>query len=108
MAARTTQLQEREETFLTRLDVSGFVDEVRYVAACLPEDERKQLMEHAQTLTNEQTELTSKARDKKAQLETERQKKITDQPGEEIDLKLAGFIANQKASSKRLVVLVRS
>ncbi len=96
LAVRTTQLQEREETFLTRLGVSGCVDEARYVAACLPEDERKQLMEQAQALTNEQTELTSKAHDKKTQLETERQKKITDQAREEIDLKLAGFIANQK------------
>lgn len=96
MDARAIQLQKREETFLTRLGVSGFADETAYVAACLPEDERKQLMQQALALTNEQTELTSKARDNTSLLEIERQKHLTDQPRDEIDLELTSLVANQK------------
>jgi len=96
MAARTSQLQTSEEGFLARLGVSGFEDEARYVTACLPEEARKQLMQQAQALTNEQTELSSKARDKTAQLETDRQKQLTDQPRDEVDLVLTSLVAKQK------------
>ena len=86
MAARVIQLKTVEDAFLTRLGALGFADEANYVAACLPENERKDLMQQAQKLANEQTELASKERDKTTQLEIERQKKVTEQPREELNL----------------------
>ncbi|MCK4690750.1 MAG: AAA family ATPase, partial [Desulfuromonadales bacterium] len=59
MTARAGQLKTAEEAFLARLGTSGFTDEVSYLSACLPEDERKKLLQQAQKLTNEQTELES-------------------------------------------------
>jgi exonuclease SbcC len=96
MAGRNTQLTSSEATFQARLAQLGFEDEASYIAASLPEDERKTLMQQAQQLSNQQTELLSKMRDKTSQLETERQKQLTDQPREAVALILTTLTDNQK------------
>ncbi|NOQ51241.1 MAG: exonuclease SbcC, partial [Desulfuromonadaceae bacterium] len=96
MTVRAGQLKTAEEAFLARLGTSGFTDEVGYLSACLPEDERKKLLQQAQKLTNEQTELESKERDKTARLETERQKRVTNQSREELDQALNALVNNHK------------
>jgi len=102
MGARTIQLKTNEEAFLTRLGELGFADEANYLTACLLEDERKTLMQQAQKLTNEQIELASKERDKATQLETERQRQVTDQSREELDQELKSFMTNHKELQQKI------
>jgi exonuclease SbcC len=96
MAARSFQLKNDETVFLARLDQLGFSDEKSFLEACLPEHERKILMEQAQKLDDEQTELISMERDKTAQLEEEKRKEITHQSREELARELSALVTGQK------------
>ncbi len=80
--ARSKTLKNDESEFQARLSTFGFIDEARYQAACLPEDERKNLMRQDQQLTTEQTELNARLQDKIVLLKIERKKQMTDQPRE--------------------------
>lgn len=93
---RDLQLQSADQAFLTRLKASGFTDEEHYQSACLPESERKHLAQQSQKLIVERTEITSKEREKTNLLETERQKKITQEPLHALNDALAIWVANQK------------
>lgn len=97
MLDRAGQLKTREESFHTRLGASGFTDETSYRAACLPEDERKSLMQRAEKLVNEKTELDAISREKDNLLEIERQKKITDQPRDQLKQELDDLTKSLKA-----------
>lgn len=91
LADRTVQLQSAEAAFNARLSAAGFGDEALYLAACLPEDERKTLLDQAQQLTTEQTELAARRRDQEARLEMERQKQLSDRPREQVAETLQGL-----------------
>ncbi|NOX10101.1 MAG: AAA family ATPase [Gammaproteobacteria bacterium] len=82
MLTRAEKLKTEEAAFQARLGLFGFSDEVDYQAACLPEDERKILMQQAQQLATEQTALDTRHQEKISLLKTEQQKEVTDQPRE--------------------------
>jgi exonuclease SbcC len=63
-----------------RLDACHFADETGYLAACLPEDDRRRLTRLARQLDQEQIALATQTRETADQFATERQKAITDQP----------------------------
>lgn len=96
MATRNNQLKLANEAFFLSLNRLGFVDEADYMSACLPEDERKILMQYSQKLVNEQTELSSRERDKKKQLEIECQKQLTDLSRVVLGQALTSLVANQQ------------
>jgi len=80
MASRATRLATLEESFTAQLHQSAFADEAAFIAASLPEYERKQLTQQVQQLADEKIALDTKQQDKTIALETERLKHITDQP----------------------------
>jgi exonuclease SbcC len=93
---RGIRLQSLEEVFQGRLRESGFADESHYQAARLPEGERTHLATQSRQLSEEKTGLDAAENEKAGLLETERQKRLTEEPLE--DLKTAGALlaANQK------------
>ncbi|MDR3171862.1 MAG: AAA family ATPase [Treponema sp.] len=93
---RGIRLQSLEEAFQGRLRESGFADESHYQAARLPEGERTHLAAQSRQLSEEKTGLDAAENEKAGLLETERQKRLTEEPLE--DLKTAGalLVANQK------------
>lgn len=96
MTARAETIKSQEQAFCERLGALGFSDETAYQAACLPDDQRKQLLQQARQLTVEQTALDARTRDKTALLESERQKQITDQPRDRLALVLTELISRLK------------
>lgn len=102
MAMRNNQLKLSSEAFIHSLNRLGFADETDYISACLPEDERKDLMQQSQRLTIQQTELFSRERDKKNQLETECQKGLTDLSREALEREIANLLTNQKVIQQEI------
>jgi len=94
--ARSSQLNAAENAFLARLAGLGFAEEAEFMSACLSEDVRMKLTQQAQALANEQTQLASKSLDKTALLNAEREKQLTDQPREVLDLKLNRLVIEHK------------
>lgn len=92
MAVRAGRVLEVAARFVVRLAALGFADEAAYLAACLPEDERKQRMQQHRQLTTEQTELESRARDIAAQLAYERQRGLSDSPRDQLAQTLDGLM----------------
>ncbi len=94
--ARNLQLQASQEVFQRQIEASGFSDEESYKSACLPENERKRLAQHSQKLVIENTELTSREREKAGLLKIERQKQITEDTLEALQKALAVLEGDQK------------
>jgi exonuclease SbcC len=88
LVSRDSQIIAATESFLFNIKASGFADEQEYKDACLPEDQRKELMEQARLLANEQMEIDARIQEKTVSLDSERQKKITDQSLEQLHLDL--------------------
>jgi len=88
MVSRDAQIKTAVESFLSSINAAGFEDEQKYRDACLPEDQRKELMKQAQSLGNEQMEIDAKIQEKTVTMEKERQKMITDQSLEQLHLDL--------------------
>ena len=82
MLIRAEKLKTEEIAFQARLVLFGFSNEVDYQTACLPEGERKSLMQQAQQLDAEQAALDAMHQEKTTLLKTEQQKRVTDQPRE--------------------------
>lgn len=88
MIPRDSQIKTVSESFLLKINAAGFEDEEKYREACLPEDQRKKLMEQARMLANEQMEIDTKIQEKSVTLESEREKMITNQSLEQLKLGL--------------------
>ena len=93
MSGRIVHLDRVLSTFTERIKGFGFADEAEYQAACLPEDERKILLQRSQKLGTEQTELLTRETDRTAQLASEREKQITDNKKEDIVARVDDFTA---------------
>ena len=93
---RDARLESSRAAFQVRLEKSGFADEEGYLAACLQEVERKALAQLSHKLADENTELASRKRNCENLLEAERQKRITDEPAEDLKGALLALIADQK------------
>lgn len=76
-AMREEELNKLERQFQVRLSQFGFVDESSYLVAVLNENERKQLMQQAQQLLSEKTEVETRIGDKTALLKCENAKQVT-------------------------------
>jgi exonuclease SbcC len=94
--SRELQLKLADDSFLTRLKASDFADEENFKSSCLPESERRQLAQHAQKLSDERTEIASKEREKSQTLEAEQQKKITEEPLEDLKNTVATLAVTQR------------
>jgi exonuclease SbcC len=81
---RSDSLQKAEISFKKQLIANDFRNEDAYLAACLPEAERKTLQERAQTLSVERTELDARQMDRKFGLEELRRRHLTDSPLDEV------------------------
>ncbi|MBF0409687.1 MAG: AAA family ATPase [Candidatus Riflebacteria bacterium] len=81
---RTNLLNDSEMNFSSNLATKSFADELSYLSACLPENERKTLVQKAESLVREETELSSAIRDKSSLLNSENEKNITQQSLESI------------------------
>ena len=94
--SRAEKIKAAEQKFGERLNLYSFSDEESYTEACLSEDERNTLNERAQDLTTEQIELNSKKKDKTTQLKTERRKRLTDRPRNELQQLFEEFQSEHK------------
>ncbi|RLJ16614.1 exonuclease SbcC [bacterium endosymbiont of Escarpia laminata] len=97
MLGRADQLKQSQEAFQIRLDQFDFTDEASYQAACLPEEERNNLMQQAQRLATEQTELNARSRDRSSLLDIERKKQMTDEPRDQLKQELEALVSRQKS-----------
>ncbi len=93
---RDRQLGRAQEAFSTRLSAAGFAGEAGYKAACLTEDERTSLAELSRKLADEETELASMRKEKTKLLEIERQKRLTEQPLDELKETSTTLLADDK------------
>ncbi len=97
MLGRADQLKQSQAAFQIRLDQFDFTDETSYQAACLPEEERNNLMQQAQRLTTEQTELNTRSRDRSSLLEIEQKKQMTNQPRDQLKQELEALVSRRKS-----------
>ncbi|WP_177420807.1 AAA family ATPase [endosymbiont of Lamellibrachia barhami] len=94
---RADQLKQSQEAFKIRLGQFDFTDEASYQAACLPEEERNNLMQQAQRLATEQTELNTRRRDRSSLLDIERKKQTTDQSRDQLKEALEALVNRRKS-----------
>ncbi|MDR2529881.1 MAG: AAA family ATPase [Synergistaceae bacterium] len=93
---RSDRLQKAEGAFKKQLAENGFSSEDAYLAACLPEAERKVLQERAQTLDSERTELDARRLDRKFAIEEQRRRQLTDSTLDDVRDRAARAAATQK------------
>ncbi|WP_028323495.1 AAA family ATPase [Desulfatirhabdium butyrativorans] len=96
LAIRENQLRSQQESFARRLAAAGFPDEAAYRAACLPEIQRKALLERSQKLADEQAALIARTRETMAALEAERENRLTEEPLDSLKQALETLLAHQK------------
>ncbi len=102
MVFRDGQIKAASESFLFNINSAGFEDEQKYREACLPEDQRKALMEQARLLVNEQMEICAKIQEKTVALESERGKMITCQSLEQLHLDLEKVESDLKSVQQQI------
>ena len=79
---RAEELAQAEGNLAERISKAGFEDEAGYLSACLTEEARESLADREKALVKEKTELDARRRDKAEALAAERERRLTDQPGE--------------------------
>lgn len=95
MLERVVPLERAEAAFLSRLGALGFVDEADYKAACLPEEVRQTLRQQQEQLDNEQNRLIQQKQEKTTQCANERERRLTDQSREDLQLQLTTLETNK-------------
>jgi exonuclease SbcC len=81
---RTTELAGLESGFRTRLSENTFAGEVAYLAARLPEQERKSLAAQADRLRTRKTQLAERLQDRQKRLAAEEKRQLTETPLEQL------------------------
>ncbi|MDP1834355.1 MAG: AAA family ATPase [Chlamydiales bacterium] len=89
IAQQSIRLITLEKNFQSSLERLGFSDEATYSASCLPEDRRKSLAVQADLLKNEQTKLDTLKSESSALLQAELEKRLTDQPVDQLEKELS-------------------
>ena len=79
---RAKDLARAEGNLTERIDRAGFENEAGYLSACLAEEARERLADREKALVKEKTEMDARRRDRSEALAAEREKSLTDQPGE--------------------------
>jgi exonuclease SbcC len=77
---RAKELVQEEQKLTDRIKRAGLQDEADYLSSCLSEEARNRLAEKEESLLKEKTELNARRRDREEALESEREKRLTDQP----------------------------
>ena len=85
---RSLKLQAKEKDFIARLQQTGFNEEESYLSACLPEDEQESLSRQMEQLEKEKTGLQTRLADRQGKLQQEKDKQITDQSYEVLQVNL--------------------
>lgn len=92
--ARAGDLAQMEQILSARLTRLGFADEAEYRDSCLNEAEFTKLHNTAESLRNEQLEISTLIQDKTRVLKAERDKKLTEQPYSEVQNHLSTLEAD--------------
>ena len=79
---RAKELLQEEQKLTDRIKKAGLQDEADYLSSCLSEEARNRLAEKEESLLKEKTELNARRKDRAEALESEREKRLTDQPME--------------------------
>ncbi|MEN6327462.1 MAG: SbcC/MukB-like Walker B domain-containing protein, partial [Syntrophomonas sp.] len=94
--ARAGDITQMEQALVARLTHLGFADEADYRASCLDEQEYAALQSTAETLKNEQLEISALIQDKTEVLRGEQEKRITDLSCAELQNNLSSYEADIK------------
>jgi len=89
--ARAKDLAQMDQALVMRLTRLGFTDETDYRDSCLDDQEFLKLTNTAENLRNEQLEISTLVQDKTGSLKIEHEKKITDQPYNELQQDLISY-----------------
>lgn len=85
---RDTELQEREQVFLTEINAKSFVDEKEFLQALLPHEEIDKLALKAKKLDDLKTEIKARQDDRINSLAVEKAKDITDKAQEDLETQI--------------------
>ncbi|MDR0634900.1 MAG: AAA family ATPase [Azoarcus sp.] len=107
IAARQPVLRAAERDFAARRQAAGFASEDDYRAACLPEEERTPLAERSRRLAQAQAALAARTREKTALLASEKQKRLTEAPLDELRRAHAALLAEQRALQQDIGALTQ-
>lgn len=101
-AERAVSIVQQEQAFSSEIKSRGFADESQYQAALLAESEYAVLVEAAESLKKEATEIASLRKNKTVQLDADRAKNMTDQPREAIAVALQLSLDEESSVSEKI------
>jgi exonuclease SbcC len=102
IAQQSNRLITLEKNFQDSLERLGFSDESTYGASCLPEERRKSLAMQADLLKNEQMKLDTLKSESSALLQSELEKRLTDQPIDQLEKELYTFETSLSELQRKL------
>ncbi|MDF1613704.1 AAA family ATPase [Desulfurivibrio dismutans] len=102
LAGRAQPLAQAEEEFKKRLAAAEFTTEKEYLAACLPEDQRRGLQRQAQQLADQEAALTATRRDKTRQLQELQEQQLTTTGKEELQQQLTTREEQRRAVQEQI------
>lgn len=102
LAGRAEPLERAEKDFQQHLAAADFAEEAEYLAACLPEDQRRRLQRQAQQLADEEAALTATHRDKTRQLQELQEQQLTTIGKEELQQQLAAREEQRRAVQEQI------
>ncbi|MBF0213324.1 MAG: hypothetical protein HQM00_07135, partial [Magnetococcales bacterium] len=107
MGMRAGELDTEEAGFRGELERLGFADEADFRASCLPEGGRKEKRVRERALMDEETELRSLEQEKRALLDKERARRLTDQSSARLEQAHRVLLERQRALQQEMGALRR-
>ncbi|MBB5021371.1 AAA family ATPase [Desulfurispira natronophila] len=95
-SVRMPQISATLQEFTSCIESAGFANEEAFLAACLPEVERSQLIQQAKELSDEEASLQARERENARLLKEEHEKALCTEPLEELQAKLNQVQEKQK------------
>ncbi|ADH85922.1 AAA family ATPase [Desulfurivibrio alkaliphilus] len=102
---RAKLLAQSEAEFKKRLAAADFADEAEYLAANLPEDQRRRLQRQAQQLADEEAALSAGHQEKSRQLQELQAQQITTADKEELQAQLATLEEQRRTVQEQIGAL---
>jgi len=100
--SRSAQLEQANTEFSSRGHALGFADESNYLAACMPEQERSRLQQHAQKLDTQTLSLSARLGEKHELIASEKDKKLTQNSLETLTNKVSELTQQSKSLQQSL------
>ncbi|HEX5360796.1 MAG TPA: SbcC/MukB-like Walker B domain-containing protein, partial [Fluviicoccus sp.] len=97
LCQREPALAAADATFRQRLTAAGLADEAAYLAACLPEAERRVLTAQADDLNRRQLQLDTRQRETEVRLQAEQARALTELPPDALNAALTTATDNLTA-----------